>query len=45
VDRQQSVAVLKSFIDKKDAILQTEVEWLTEIHADCVLSDAAFVGW
>ncbi|KAJ7822078.1 hypothetical protein B0H14DRAFT_1325836 [Mycena olivaceomarginata] len=44
VDRQQSVAVLKSFIDKKDAILQTEVEWLTEIHADCVLSDAAFVG-
>ncbi|KAJ6561915.1 hypothetical protein B0H19DRAFT_1143001 [Mycena capillaripes] len=44
VDRQRSVEVLKSFLDKKDAILQTEVEWLTQIHADCVLSDAAFVG-
>ncbi|KAJ7873157.1 hypothetical protein B0H13DRAFT_2058643 [Mycena leptocephala] len=38
VDRQRSVAVLKSFLEKKD------VAWLREIHADCVLSDAAFVG-
>ncbi|KAJ6512735.1 hypothetical protein C8R45DRAFT_812615 [Mycena sanguinolenta] len=44
VDRQRSVAVLKSFLDKKDAILQTEVDWLKEIKADCVLSDAAFMG-
>ncbi|KAF8176690.1 hypothetical protein K438DRAFT_1607216 [Mycena galopus ATCC 62051] len=44
VDRQQSVAVLKSFLDNKDAILQVEVDWLKEIKADCVLSDAAFVG-
>jgi hypothetical protein len=36
---------LKSFLEKKDAILQTEVAWLREILADCVLSDAAFVGW
>ncbi|KAF7336950.1 hypothetical protein MVEN_02131400 [Mycena venus] len=28
----------------RDAILQTEMEWLGEIHADCVLSDAAFIG-
>ncbi|KAK6984221.1 hypothetical protein R3P38DRAFT_2662492 [Favolaschia claudopus] len=45
VDRQQSLAVLKSFLDNKDAILETEIEWLTEIQADCVLSDAAFIGW
>ncbi|KAF7374403.1 hypothetical protein MSAN_00324400 [Mycena sanguinolenta] len=44
VDRQRSVAVLKSFLDRKDAILQTEVNWLKEIEADCVLSDAAFIG-
>ncbi|KAJ7757742.1 hypothetical protein DFH07DRAFT_819180 [Mycena maculata] len=44
VDRQQSVAVLKSFLDKKDAILETEQKWLGEIRADCVLSDAAFIG-
>ncbi|KAJ7036295.1 hypothetical protein C8F04DRAFT_483711 [Mycena alexandri] len=45
VDRQRSVAVLRSFLEKKDAILQAEVEWLREIiHADCVLSDAAFLG-
>ncbi|KAJ7249236.1 hypothetical protein B0H12DRAFT_1019732 [Mycena haematopus] len=44
VDRQRSVAALKSFLDKKDTILQTEVLWLQEIKADCVLSDAAFIG-
>ncbi|KAJ7707321.1 hypothetical protein B0H17DRAFT_1032391 [Mycena rosella] len=44
VDRQQSVAVLKSFLEMKDAILETERKWLGEIHADCVLSDAAFIG-
>ncbi|KAJ7471452.1 hypothetical protein B0H11DRAFT_2433424 [Mycena galericulata] len=42
VDRQKSVAGLKSFLDIKDAILHTEQTWLKEIHADCVLSDAAF---
>ncbi|KAJ6545041.1 hypothetical protein DFH09DRAFT_1282173 [Mycena vulgaris] len=44
VDRQQSVIVLKSFLDRKDAILQTERQWLSEINADCVLSDSAFIG-
>ncbi|KAK6984219.1 hypothetical protein R3P38DRAFT_2662491 [Favolaschia claudopus] len=44
VDRQQSLAVLKSFLDKKNAILEIEIQWLTEIQADCVLSDAAFIG-
>ncbi|KAJ7111999.1 hypothetical protein C8R44DRAFT_799100 [Mycena epipterygia] len=44
VDRQQSVAVLKSFLDAKDVILQAERSWLGEIHANCVLSDSAFIG-
>ncbi|KAJ7168618.1 hypothetical protein C8R46DRAFT_1092164 [Mycena filopes] len=44
VDRQRSVAVLQSFLERKDAMLSAEVEWLREIHADCVLSDAAFLG-
>ncbi|KAJ7081811.1 hypothetical protein B0H15DRAFT_764286, partial [Mycena belliarum] len=44
VDRQQSVAVLKSFLELKDTILRTERDWLSEIHADCVLSDSAFIG-
>ncbi|KAJ7145105.1 hypothetical protein C8R43DRAFT_1012830 [Mycena crocata] len=44
VDRQQSVAVLKSFISAKDDILRNEQDWLNEIHADCVLSDSAFIG-
>ncbi|KAJ7240793.1 hypothetical protein C8J57DRAFT_1370706 [Mycena rebaudengoi] len=44
VDRQQSVAVLKSFLKAKDAILETERHWLSAIGADCVLSDYAFIG-
>ncbi|KAJ7193928.1 hypothetical protein GGX14DRAFT_587329, partial [Mycena pura] len=44
VDRQRSVAVLNSFLDGKDEILDVETKWLREIHADCVLSDAAFIG-
>ncbi|KAJ7649812.1 hypothetical protein FB45DRAFT_986244 [Roridomyces roridus] len=44
VDRQKSVAALKSFLEKKDAMLETEQVWLKEINADCVLSDAAFLG-
>ncbi|KAJ7285369.1 hypothetical protein C8J57DRAFT_1291312 [Mycena rebaudengoi] len=44
VDRQQSVAVLKSFLKAKDAILETERHWLSAIGADCVLSDSAFIG-
>ncbi|KAJ7067278.1 hypothetical protein C8F01DRAFT_1051733 [Mycena amicta] len=44
VDRERSVATLKSFLEAKDHILETETHWLREIGADCVLSDAAFVG-
>ncbi|KAG6902827.1 hypothetical protein C0995_010712 [Termitomyces sp. Mi166 len=44
VDRQKSVEVLRSFLSRKDAILETERRWLEEIGAHGVLSDAAFLG-
>lgn len=45
MDRQKSVDVLKAFVDHKDVLLEEERAWLIEIKADCVLSDAAFLGW
>lgn len=45
VDRQKSVDVLKAFLDKKDTKLKEEQAWLVEAKVDCVLSDAAFLGW
>ncbi|TFK79670.1 hypothetical protein K466DRAFT_592274 [Polyporus arcularius HHB13444] len=44
VDRQKSVQVLEDFIAKKDTKVWDESQWLKNIHADCVLSDAAFLG-
>ncbi|RDB25650.1 hypothetical protein Hypma_006794 [Hypsizygus marmoreus] len=44
VDRQKSVDVLKSFLDRKDTILDLERQWLEDIKAHAVLSDAAFMG-
>ena len=37
--------VLKKFLDKKDESLERERQWLLEVRAHCVLSDAAFLGW
>ena len=45
VDRVKSVKVLRNFLNKKDILLEAEHCWLLEIKADCVLSDAAFLGW
>jgi hypothetical protein len=45
VDRRKSVEVLKKFLDKKDELLERERQWLLQIKAQCVLSDAAFLGW
>ncbi|KAF8174465.1 hypothetical protein K438DRAFT_1848979 [Mycena galopus ATCC 62051] len=42
VDRQQSVAALKSFLDNKDTILQVVVDWLKEIKVDCHQAHAHF---
>ena len=45
VDRRKSVEVLENFLAKKDAKVADESQWLKAIRADCVLSDAAFLGW
>ena len=45
VDRRKSVEVLKKFLNKKDELLERERQWLLQIKAHCVLSDAAFLGW
>lgn len=45
VDRQKSVNVLKAFLMKKERKVLEESQWLKAIGADCVLSDAAFLGW
>ncbi|KAH6913141.1 hypothetical protein BKA70DRAFT_1384105 [Coprinopsis sp. MPI-PUGE-AT-0042] len=44
VDRPRSVAVLKSFLAKKDEMLERECRWLRMIEATAVFSDAAFLG-
>ncbi|KAI0072755.1 hypothetical protein K474DRAFT_1667435 [Panus rudis PR-1116 ss-1] len=44
VDRQKSVDVLRSFLQSKDRKVAEERDWLLAIEADCVLSDAAFLG-
>ncbi|KDR78951.1 hypothetical protein GALMADRAFT_244628 [Galerina marginata CBS 339.88] len=44
VDRRKSVEVLKKFLDKKDELLDREKNWLLQIKAHSVLSDAAFLG-
>jgi hypothetical protein len=45
IDREKSVADLEAFLRKKNAKLAVEREWLINISADAVLSDAAFLGW
>jgi hypothetical protein len=44
VDRQKSIRVLESFLSKKEQKIEEEARWLQEIKADCLLSDAAFLG-
>ncbi|KAI8980058.1 hypothetical protein BD414DRAFT_420926 [Trametes punicea] len=44
VDRRKSVEVLEKFLSEKDRKVTDECQWLRSIKADCVLSDAAFLG-
>lgn len=37
--------VLEKFLTEKDRKVAEESQWLRSIKADCVLSDAAFLGW
>jgi len=43
VDRGKSAKALEAFLEKKDALLTTEKQWLLDIHATAVWSDAAFL--
>ena len=44
VDRQKSIHILERFLEKKEQKVYEEAQWLREIKADCVLSDAAFLA-
>ncbi len=44
VDRQKSIRVLENFLEKKEQKVEEEAQWLREVKADCVLSDAAFLA-
>lgn len=44
VDRVKSVEVLKGFLAKAPQKIGDEAQWLRAVGADCVLSDAAFLG-
>ena len=37
--------MLENFLQTKEIKIWDEVQWLKSIHAHCVLSDAAFLGW
>ncbi|KAF8945295.1 hypothetical protein BGZ47_002927 [Haplosporangium gracile] len=43
VDRQKTIEGVKSFLARREEILQTEVSWLAQVGADCVLADAPFL--
>ncbi|KAG0057825.1 hypothetical protein BGZ83_000012 [Gryganskiella cystojenkinii] len=43
VDRQKTIEGVKSFLARRDEMVRLEVEWLTEVQADCVLADAPFL--
>lgn len=45
VDRRESLAVLRDFLNHREQKLQEEVEWLVKNGIDCVLSDAVFLAW
>ncbi|EKM58428.1 uncharacterized protein PHACADRAFT_117373, partial [Phanerochaete carnosa HHB-10118-sp] len=44
VDRVKSIEVLKDFLEKTPQKIKNEANWLRVVGADCVLSDAAFLG-
>ncbi|KAG0279249.1 hypothetical protein BGZ95_001838 [Linnemannia exigua] len=43
VDRQKTIEGVKSFLSRREELLQTEVSWLAQVGADCVLADAPFL--
>ncbi|KAI7862632.1 hypothetical protein BDF14DRAFT_1853212 [Spinellus fusiger] len=43
VDRHQTIANLKQFLERRPQCLADEVKWLQHIKADCVVCDAPFL--
>ncbi|KAL0087137.1 hypothetical protein F4703DRAFT_1942277 [Phycomyces blakesleeanus] len=43
VDRSQTIANLKHFIERRPKILAAEIDWLKQVKADCVVCDAPFL--
>lgn len=45
VDRDETIAQLKTFLDHRPETIAKEVKWLKEVGADCVICDAPFLPW
>lgn len=45
VDRDQTIKNLTTFLERRPATLQSEIEWLKQVQADCVICDAPFLPW
>lgn len=45
VDRAESLNALRLFLKRKSDMIDEESRWLRLVKTDCVLSDAAFLGW
>ncbi|KAF9978039.1 hypothetical protein BGZ73_003966 [Actinomortierella ambigua] len=43
IDRQKTIEGCKNFLSRRDEMIQTEVAWLDQVNADCVLADAPFL--
>ncbi|KAF9579580.1 hypothetical protein BGW38_004106 [Lunasporangiospora selenospora] len=43
VDRHKTIEGVKSFLARREEMIQHEVSWLAEVGADCVLADAPFL--
>ncbi|KAF9286096.1 hypothetical protein BGZ68_003257 [Mortierella alpina] len=43
VDREKTIEGVKSFLARREEMIQLEVTWLAQVEADCVLADAPFL--
>ncbi|KAF9947687.1 hypothetical protein BGZ72_010361 [Mortierella alpina] len=43
VDREKTIEGVKTFLARREEMIQLEVTWLAQVEADCVLADAPFL--
>ncbi|KAG0211240.1 hypothetical protein BGX28_008307 [Mortierella sp. GBA30] len=43
VDRKMTIEGVKTFLSRREEMIQHEVAWLAQVGADCVLADAPFL--